>query len=61
MVAQRGPDFSYQLVPRAKIFHRDQYTVTDLISLKYLMRQNEPNDPFSEGDPWNAVRMQAYQ
>ena len=58
VVAQRGPDYSYQLAPRAKIFRRDQHTVTDLNSLKYLMRQNEPNDPFLReipGTPYAPV------
>lgn len=35
-----GDDFSYDLCPRAKIFRRDQGGVTDLDSLKHIMRFN---------------------
>lgn len=35
-----GEDFSYELCPRAKIFRRDQASVTDLSSLKHIMRYN---------------------
>lgn len=41
MLVQRlGLDYSYDLTPRAKIFRRDQGTVTDLASMKYIMRYN---------------------
>ena len=51
----RGSDFvasakqkSYQLAPRATIFRRDAGEVTDLESLKRLMRSNNyQNDPVS--------------
>lgn len=35
-----GEDFSYDLCPRAKILRRDQGKVSDLSSLKYIMRYN---------------------
>lgn len=40
MWKEHGEDFSYDLCPRAKIFRRDQANVTDLDSLKYIMRYN---------------------
>lgn len=35
-----GEDFSYDLCPRAKILRRDQGKVSDLSSLKHIMRYN---------------------
>lgn len=35
-----GEDFSYDLCPRAKILRRDQAKVSDLSSLKRMMRYN---------------------
>ena len=35
-----GPDATYQLCPRAKIFRRDQGHVKDLASMQYIMRYN---------------------
>lgn len=35
-----GEDFSYDLCPRAKILRRDQGKVSDLSSLKHMMRYN---------------------
>uniref|UniRef100_A0A9J8DHR4 Phospholipase B-like n=1 Tax=Cyprinus carpio carpio TaxID=630221 RepID=A0A9J8DHR4_CYPCA len=35
-----GKDFSYDLCPRVKIFRRDQRKVTNLDTLKYIMRHN---------------------
>ena len=56
MVQKYGPDESYQLAPRAKIFRRDQAGVVDLESLKAIMRYNDyKNDPYSEGNPYNAI------
>jgi hypothetical protein len=40
MVAKYGPDMSYQLAPRAKIFRRDQGKVLDMATMKDLMRYN---------------------
>lgn len=40
VVAKQGPDVSYQLAPRAKIFRRDQGKVTDMESMKKIMRYN---------------------
>ncbi|BDA45664.1 Phospholipase B-like 1 [Coccomyxa sp. Obi] len=59
----RGGDYiaaarqkSYQLAPRATIFRRDAGKVTDLKSLKRLMRSNDyQNDPYSEGKALNAI------
>lgn len=39
-VEKYGLDFSYELAPRAKIFRRDQGKVTNLESMKYIMRYN---------------------
>ncbi|XP_017571527.1 phospholipase B-like 1 [Pygocentrus nattereri] len=51
-----GNDFSYDLCPRAKIFRRDQGSVTDLASLKHIMRYNDyKNDPYSEGNPCKSI------
>ena len=35
-----GPDITYQLCPRAKIFRRDEGNVKDLSSMEYIMRYN---------------------
>jgi len=40
VVKQKGTDFSYSLAPRAKIFRRDQASVTDMDSMKNIMRYN---------------------
>ena len=40
VVAREGPDASYQLCPRAKIFRRDESKVTDMESMQYIMRYN---------------------
>lgn len=40
MWKKHGEDFSYDLCPRAKIFRRDQGKVTNLDTLKYIMRYN---------------------
>lgn len=40
LVHKLGLDYSYDLAPRAKIFRRDQGTVTDMASMKYIMRYN---------------------
>ena len=43
-VAQKeGPDATYQLCPRAKIFRRDQSNVKDMESMQYIMRYNGEN------------------
>lgn len=40
-VAKReGPDATYELCPRAKIFRRDESNVKDLKSMQYIMRYN---------------------
>ncbi|XP_056460799.1 phospholipase B-like 1 [Gadus chalcogrammus] len=55
-VEQFGDIFSYDLCPRAKIFRRDQGRVTDLDSLKHIMRFNEyKTDPYSEGDACKTI------
>lgn len=40
MWRRHGEDFSYDLCPRAKILRRDQSKVSDLSSLKHVMRYN---------------------
>lgn len=39
-VQKYGLDFSYEMAPRAKIFRRDQGKVTDMKSMKRIMRYN---------------------
>jgi len=56
MVAKYGTGASYQLCPRAQIFRRDQGSVVDLDSFKAILRYNNyKNDPYSKGDPGNAI------
>ncbi|KAG7460046.1 hypothetical protein MATL_G00217170 [Megalops atlanticus] len=56
MWEEHGEDFSYDLCPRAKIFRRDQANVTDLASLKHIMRYNNyKNDPYAKGDPCKTI------
>uniref|UniRef100_A0A3P9HBF5 Phospholipase B-like n=1 Tax=Oryzias latipes TaxID=8090 RepID=A0A3P9HBF5_ORYLA len=51
-----GEDFSYDLCPRAKIIRRDQAKVSDLSSLKYMMRYNNyKRDPYSKGHPCKTI------
>uniref|UniRef100_A0A8C3AZ81 Phospholipase B-like n=1 Tax=Cyclopterus lumpus TaxID=8103 RepID=A0A8C3AZ81_CYCLU len=49
-----GEDFSYDLCPRAKILRRDQARVSDLNSLKHIMRYNS-RDPYSKGHPCKTI------
>lgn len=42
-----GPDGSYELAPRAKIFRRDQGKVVDMESFKRLMRYANYSDPYA--------------
>lgn len=56
LVKKLGWDYSYDLAPRAKIFRRDQGKVTDMASMKYIMRYNNyKEDPYSKGDPCNTI------
>uniref|UniRef100_A0A8D0DI50 Phospholipase B-like n=1 Tax=Sander lucioperca TaxID=283035 RepID=A0A8D0DI50_SANLU len=51
-----GQDFSYDLCPRAKILRRDQAKVSDLGSLKFIMRYNNyKRDPYSKGHPCKTI------
>lgn len=53
---ERGDQYSYDLCARAKIFRRDQASVTDLASLKHIMRSNDyMKDPYSKGDPCKTI------
>lgn len=48
-VKKYGDWFTYQKNPRAQIFKRDQAKVTDIDSLRTLMRYNDfKNDPLSK-------------
>lgn len=40
LVKKLGLEFSYDMASRAKIFRRDQGDVTDMASMKYIMRYN---------------------
>ncbi|KAF7647135.1 hypothetical protein LDENG_00176970 [Lucifuga dentata] len=56
MWEEHGEDFSYDLCARAKIFRRDQASIKDLDSLKYIMRSNDyKKDPYSKGDPCKTI------
>ncbi|XP_029954719.1 phospholipase B-like 1 [Salarias fasciatus] len=51
-----GEDFSYDLCPRAKILRRDHAKVSDLSSLKHMMRYNNyRRDPYSKGHPCKTI------
>ncbi|XP_015237849.1 PREDICTED: phospholipase B-like 1 [Cyprinodon variegatus] len=51
-----GEDFSYDLCPRAKILRRDQAKVSDLGSLKHMMRYNNyKRDPYAKGHPCKTI------
>ena len=52
----RGVESSYDLSPRAKIFRRDAAKVTDMESMKAIMRYNDfRHDKYSEGSPSNTI------
>uniref|UniRef100_A0A8C6T6R4 Phospholipase B-like n=2 Tax=Neogobius melanostomus TaxID=47308 RepID=A0A8C6T6R4_9GOBI len=56
MWQEYGEDFSYDLCPRAKIFRRDQGSVTDLASLKHIMRYNNyKKDPYTKNHPCKSI------
>jgi len=56
VVEKYGVGYSYQLAPRAEIFRRDQATVSDLDTLKALMRYNDYlNDPYANKNPMAAI------
>ncbi|KAI2658507.1 Phospholipase B-like 1 [Labeo rohita] len=51
-----GEDFSYDLCPRAKIFRRDHGKVTNLDTLKYIMRYNDyRKDLYSKKHPCKSI------
>lgn len=56
LVHKLGLDYSYDLAPRAKIFRRDQGNVTNMASMKYIMRYNNyKEDPYSKGNPCSTI------
>jgi len=56
LVDQHGPDFSYQLAPRAKIFRRDAGSVGDMNKMKAIMRYNDyVHDAYSEKNPCDTI------
>uniref|UniRef100_A0A8C9TRS7 Phospholipase B-like n=1 Tax=Scleropages formosus TaxID=113540 RepID=A0A8C9TRS7_SCLFO len=56
MWQKHGEDFSYDLCPRAKIFRRDQGGVTDLASMKRMLRYNNfKKDPYAKGNPCKTI------
>jgi len=56
IVKAQGPDQSYDLAPRAKIFRRDVNNVKGIDGFKYILRQNNyQTDPFSEGKGKNQI------
>ncbi|XP_015763046.1 PREDICTED: phospholipase B-like 1, partial [Acropora digitifera] len=55
-VKKHGLSYSYQLAPRAEIFRRDQGKVTDMASMKRILRYNDfPHDPYSDKNPYNSI------
>ena len=51
-----GPIFSYELNPRAEIFRRNQASVLDLGSMKYIMNYNDYiKDPLSQGYAGSSI------
>lgn len=56
LVKKLGLQYSYDLSPRAKIFRRDQGDVTNMESMKHIMRYNNyKKEPYSKGDPCNTI------
>uniref|UniRef100_A0A0A1WDU0 Phospholipase B-like n=1 Tax=Echis coloratus TaxID=64175 RepID=A0A0A1WDU0_ECHCO len=55
-VQKLGLEFSYEMAPRAKIFRRDQGKVTDMESMKHIMRYNNyKEDPYTKHNPCNTI------
>jgi hypothetical protein len=55
-VEKVGDWFSYELAPRAKIFRRDHHKVQSLEEMLKMIRYNNwQHDPFSDGNPANAI------
>ncbi|XP_015275209.1 PREDICTED: phospholipase-B 81-like [Gekko japonicus] len=55
-VTKYGLDFSYDMAPRAKIFRRDQGSVTDMATMKRVMRYNNyKKDPYARHNPCNTI------
>ncbi|XP_028601787.2 phospholipase B-like 1 isoform X1 [Podarcis muralis] len=55
-VEKYGLDFSYEMAPRAKIFRRDQGKVTDMETMKHIMRYNNyTKDPYTRHNPCNTI------
>ncbi|KNC83961.1 hypothetical protein SARC_03825 [Sphaeroforma arctica JP610] len=51
-----GDEWSHEKCPRANIFRQQQSSVTDMDSMKRMLRYNDyENDPLSLGQPGNAV------
>uniref|UniRef100_A0A646QBX4 Phospholipase B-like n=1 Tax=Thelotornis mossambicanus TaxID=1328036 RepID=A0A646QBX4_9SAUR len=55
-VQKYGLFYSYEMTPRAKIFRRDQGKVTDIESMKDIMRYNNyKKDPYTKRNPCNTI------
>ena len=53
---QFGPDKSYELCPRAKIFRRDAPLVNSFWQFQDILRYNDYiNDRYGDNNPWNAI------
>ena len=56
VVDKHGPNNSYQLYSRARIFRRDNHLVDDDDSFKYMIRYNKyESDPYSAMDPMETI------
>ena len=54
--AKFGPEKSYSLAPRAKIFRRDAQKVESFPDYRDILRYNDfKNDKYSNNNPWNAI------
>lgn len=55
-LALRNTDYTHALAPRAKIFRRDQSTVTSIQGIQDILRSNNyKNDAYSKGDPCKTI------
>ncbi|EOD41193.1 hypothetical protein EMIHUDRAFT_41599, partial [Emiliania huxleyi CCMP1516] len=60
MAREKGEDFSYQMVSRAKVFRRDQADIRSDADMQRTMQYNQfKTDPLAKGDPCNQLACRA--